>query len=127
MAWELSNEPRCDADGVRNLPQSSDCTATIMSAWIAEMSSYIKSLDPNHLITWGGEGELNGQSDDWAYSGADGGDFEHELSLTNIHFGVFHSYPDRWSKTVEWTKQWIRDHAAAGRRGGKPVVHEEYG
>ncbi|RKU39751.1 hypothetical protein DL546_000348 [Coniochaeta pulveracea] len=127
MAWELSNEPRCGADGVRNLPRSSDCTASMMSAWIDEMSGYIRTLDPHHLITWGGEGEFNGQSEDWAYSGADGGDFEHELSLPNIDFGVFHSYPDWWSKTVEWTNQWIHDHAAAGRRIGKPVVHEEYG
>ncbi len=31
------------------------------------------------------------------------------------------------SKTAEWTQQWIRDHAKAGRKAGKPVVHEEYG
>lgn len=128
MAWELGNEPRCGADGVRNLPRSADgCNPDLLSAWIDEMSTYIKSLDSNHLVTWGGEGEFNIESDDWAYNGADGGDFDHELSLDNIDFGVFHSYPDWWSKTVEWTAQWIRDHAAAARTAGKPVVHEEYG
>lgn len=127
MAWELSNEPRCGADGVRNLPRSTECTVALMSEWIDEMSTYIKSLDPNHLVTWGGEGEFNRKSDDWAYAGADGGDFDHELALPNIDFGVFHSYPDWWGKTVEWTNQWIRDHAASGRAIGKPVVHEEYG
>jgi mannan endo-1,4-beta-mannosidase len=35
-------------------------------------------------------------------------------------------YPDWWSKTVGWTNQWIKDHADAGARAGKPVVHEEY-
>jgi len=63
----------------------------------------------------------------WAYAGADGGDFDHELSLPNTDFGTFHSYPDYWSKTVGWTEQWIRDHGEAGRKAGKPVVHEEYG
>jgi mannan endo-1,4-beta-mannosidase len=92
------------------------------------MSTYIKTLDAHHLVTWGGEGGFNSpSSQDWAYNGADGGDFSHELSLPNIDFGVFHSYPDWWSKTVAWTDQWIRDHAAAGRAAGKPVVHEEYG
>ncbi|KFA46827.1 hypothetical protein S40293_05592 [Stachybotrys chartarum IBT 40293] len=128
MAWELANEPRCGADGVRNLPRSpAGCNPEVITAWIEEMSAYIKSLDPRHLVTWGGEGGFNIESDDWAYNGADGGDFDVEISLEHIDFGVFHSYPDWWSKTVEWTDQWIRDHAASGRRAGKPVVHEEYG
>ncbi|KAF6793824.1 mannan endo-1,4-beta-mannosidase C [Colletotrichum sojae] len=127
MAWELGNEPRCGADGVRNLPRSDDCTPERLGAWIEEMSAYVKSLDKHHLVTWGGEGGFNIESDDWAYNGADGSDFDHELALPNIDFGTFHSYPDWWSKTVEWTEQWIRDHAASGRAVGKPVVHEEYG
>ncbi|KAL4748487.1 mannan endo-1,4-beta-mannosidase C [Aspergillus terricola var. indicus] len=128
MAWELANEPRCGADGVRNLPASEDgCTPELLTSWIDEMSTYIKRLDPHHLVTWGGEGGFNYDSDDWAYNGSDGGDFEAELELKNIDFGVFHSYPDWWSKTVEWTNKWIVDHARAGRRVGKPVVHEEYG
>nr|ADW82104.1 endo-beta-1,4-mannanase [Chaetomium sp. CQ31] len=127
FAWELANEPRCGADGVRNLPRSDNCNPQVLGEWVAEMSQYIKSLDPNHLVTWGGEGGFNRESDDWAYNGSDGGDFDHEISLDTIDFGVFHSYPDWWSKTVEWTDQWIRDHAEAGRKAGKPVVHEEYG
>ncbi|KAM7184253.1 endo-1,4-beta-mannosidase [Naviculisporaceae sp. PSN 640] len=128
MAWELANEPRCGADGKRNLPRSPNgCNPAVLSAWVEEMSNFIKSLDPDHLVTWGGEGGFNIKSSDWAYNGADGGDFDHELSLPSIDFGVFHSYPDWWSKTIEWTNQWIRDHAASGRKAKKPVVHEEYG
>ncbi|KAL4757688.1 glycoside hydrolase 5 family protein [Aspergillus foveolatus] len=127
MAWELANEPRCGADGVRNLPASDECTPELLTSWIDEMSTYVKRLDPHHLVTWGGEGGFNYDSDDWAYNGSDGGDFEAELKLKNIDFGVFHSYPDWWSKTVEWTNKWIVDHARAARRVGKPVVHEEYG
>ncbi|KAL4803372.1 glycoside hydrolase superfamily [Aspergillus unguis] len=128
MAWELANEPRCGADEVRSLPQSEDgCNPELLTSWISEMSAYIKSLDPHHLVTWGGEGGFNYESDDWAYNGSDGGDFEAQLSLESIDFGVFHSYPDWWTKTVEWTDQWIVDHAEAARAVGKPVVHEEYG
>ncbi|KAF2124261.1 glycoside hydrolase family 5 protein [Dothidotthia symphoricarpi CBS 119687] len=127
MAWELANEPRCGADGVRNLPRSETCTPALITAWIKETSAYVKELDPHHLVTWGGEGGFNRKSDDWAYNGSDGGDFDEELKIATIDFGVFHSYPDWWSKTVEWTTQWIKDHAAAARAVGKPVVHEEYG
>ena len=127
MAWELANEPRCGADAVRNLPRSGNCTSETLDSWIREMSGYIKSLDPHHLVTWGGEGGFKIESDDWAYNGADGGDFDQELAIGTIDFGVFHSYPDWWTKTVEWTNKWIRDHAESGRRAGKPVVHEEYG
>lgn len=128
FAWELGNEPRCGADGTRNLPRSpAGCDPDLISSWIEEMSSFIKELDPHHLVTWGGEGGFNRESDDWAYNGSDGGDFDHEIAIDTIDFGVFHSYPDWWTKTVAWTDQWIRDHAESGRTAGKPVVHEEYG
>lgn len=128
FAWELGKEPRCGADGQRNLPRSPDgCNPEVLGAWVEEMSSFVKELDPNHLVTWGGEGDFNRESDDWAYNGSNGGDFDAEIALDSIDFGVFHSYPDWWSKTVPWTDQWIRDHADAGRAAGKPVVHEEYG
>lgn len=128
FSWELGNEPRCGADAVRNLPRSTECTPDLLTHWADEISTYIKSLDPNHLVTTGGEGGFNipGLSDKF-YNGGDGGDFEAELRLRNIDFGTFHSYPDWWGKTVEWTDQWIKDHAESGRKLGKPIVHEEYG
>ncbi|KAI6081969.1 glycoside hydrolase family 5 protein [Hypoxylon rubiginosum] len=127
MAWELANEPRCGADGVRNLPVSGNCTAETLTVWVDEMSAFVKSLDPDHLVTWGGEGAFNRDSDDSSYNGSDGGDFDATLALPNVDFGVYHTYPDWWGKTVAWADQWIRDHAEAGRTAGKPVVHEEYG
>lgn len=128
MAWELANEPRCVGDATRNLPRSpSGCSAEVLTSWIGEMSAHIKSIDTNHLVTWGGEGAFNRVSADYMYNGADGGDFEAELAVETIDFGVFHSYPDWWGKTVSWTGQWIKDHADAARDIGKPVVHEEYG
>lgn len=128
MAWELANEPRCGADGARNLPRSGNCTPELLTAWIDEMSTFIKSIDRHHLVTWGGEGGFNYPGDpDGFYNGYDGGDFDKELALKNIDFGTLHAYPDWWSKTVEWTVKWFKDHAKVGRKLGKPVVAEEYG
>src|SRR4051812_19824281 len=40
LAWELANEPRCTAaDGINRLLE-----------WATEMSGFLRSLDPNHLI-----------------------------------------------------------------------------
>ncbi|RSL98933.1 Mannan endo-1,4-beta-mannosidase C [Fusarium oligoseptatum] len=125
FAWELANEPRCGADGSRNLPRGPDCGPELLTSWMDEMSTYIKSLDSDHLVTTGSEGGFNRESSDWAYNGADGADFDAELKLPNIDFNTFHSYPQAWSKTTQWVEQWIVDHAEAAK--GKPVVHEEYG
>ncbi|KAM0280235.1 hypothetical protein ACHAQH_004193 [Verticillium albo-atrum] len=113
--------------GFRYHDDSDSCTTELLVEWTDEISTHVKRVDPNHLVGTGGEGAFNRESDDHFYNGGDGNDFDAELALPNIDFGVFHSYPDWWSKTVEWTNQWIRDHAAAGRTAGKPVVHEEYG
>src|SRR4051812_39781665 len=91
FAWELANEPRCGADGTRNLPRSANCTTETLTSWADEMSTYIKSLDANHMVTTGTEGGFNRKSDDGFYAGADGGDFEKEIALKNIDFNTFHS------------------------------------
>ncbi|KAL0634487.1 hypothetical protein Q9L58_006576 [Maublancomyces gigas] len=128
MAWQLANEPRCGADGVRNLPRSTACNTKMMTSWVKDISSFIKSIDPYHLVTTGGEGEFNFPGNpDWAYSSGDGGDFYEELEVNTIDYGTFHLYPDWWSKTSEWGTQWIKDHATAQYKVGKPVVFEEYG
>lgn len=127
FAWEVANEPRCGADGERNLPRGPDCSPELLLSWLDEMSTHIKSIDPHHLVTTGSEGAFNRDSSDWAYNGSDGNDFDAELALPNIDFGTFHSYPDWWGKTAAWTEQWIVDHADAARAAGKPVIHEEYG
>lgn len=40
FAWELANEPRC-----------SGCSTDVIYKWAADTSAYIKSLDPNHMVT----------------------------------------------------------------------------
>lgn len=134
MGWELANEPRCGADGTRNLPRSENCTTETLTRWIDEMSTYVKSLDANHLVTWGGEGGFNRQSDDGFYNGWDGGDFDKELRLRNVDFGTLHLYPDvsfspstlcsARPKWIELTMSWNSggQRASSGPTNGSAIM-----
>lgn len=46
FSWEVLNEPRC----------KSDVSGKRIHDWIVEMSNYVESLDPNHMIGSGEEG-----------------------------------------------------------------------
>ncbi|WP_155988014.1 cellulose binding domain-containing protein [Gorillibacterium massiliense] len=118
MTWELANEPRCQ----------SDTTGNTLVNWANEMSTYVKSLDSNHLVAVGDEGfyNISGNSD-WMYGGGEGVDWTRLTSLTNIDYGTYHLYPDGWNRTVDWGTQWIKNHIADGKTIGKPTVLEEYG
>jgi mannan endo-1,4-beta-mannosidase len=79
----------------------------MMDRWMIETGQYIKSVDSKHMVTWGGEGEFYEPGNaDWAYAGADGGNFLKELAIDAMDFGTFHLYPDWWSKTAAWANQW---------------------
>ncbi|MHB8063004.1 MAG: dockerin type I domain-containing protein [Ruminiclostridium sp.] len=117
MTWELGNEPRCD----------SDSTGNTLVNWANEMSTYIKSLDPNHLVAVGDEGFFNRGGSDYCYNGGSGVDADRLIKIKNIDYSTLHLYPDGWGKTIDWTTQYINDHIALGKTVGKPVVLEEYG
>ncbi|KAI5792476.1 glycoside hydrolase [Peziza echinospora] len=124
FAWELANEARCSG----GLASSGSCTPAKITAWVGEMSAYIKSLDSNHLVTDGSEGFFNRpSSSDWFYNGGEGVDFEAILSTSTIDFATFHLYPSHWSKDYNWGTQFIKDHGTAAATINKPVVLEEYG
>lgn len=126
FAWELANEPRCRNFGQYDRIQ--DCKADTITSWVKEMSSHIKSLDPNHMVSVGDEGFFNrpGQSAE-QYNGKDGADHEAFLGLASIDFGTFHLYPDNWSTGNKWGNKWIIDHIEAAQKARKPTVLEEYG
>jgi mannan endo-1,4-beta-mannosidase len=122
MAWELTNEARCD--GRRD----------ILLDWVHEMAGLVKKLDGNHLLALGDEGFFNehhflhadkGQ----LYDGRHGTDFAAILDIPEIDFGGYHFYPQDWGydKDLDFGNQWVTDHAKVGARAGKPVVMEEYG
>ena len=126
MAWELTNEIR-GKGSIENL-NTSRMEIAPLTGWIAEMSSFIKQTDPNHLVAIGDEGLLNrSRGNDWIYNGSMGADFDAWLGISGIDFGTFHSYPENWGKNAAWGSQWIEEHLVSARSAGKPVLLEEYG
>lgn len=98
FAWNLYNEPRCPYNQAQDA--ATTCFAALQ-AWTTEMAGYLKSVDPNHLVSWGHEGFFkfdspragnnpfgtpsNVQS---GWSGYVGQDFEAQTAVPGIDFGV---------------------------------------
>jgi len=71
FAWELANEPRCNA-----------CPTSILTEWATTISAYIKSLDSTHMVTLGDEGFMNGGGDgSYPYTTGEGVDFAANLKI----------------------------------------------
>ncbi|HYP97105.1 MAG TPA: cellulase family glycosylhydrolase [Polyangiaceae bacterium] len=117
FGWELANEPR-GTPGTRS---------GVLTHWADRMSSYLKSIDGNHLVAVGDEGFLEGESEHWTYHADNGVDHRALTALPNIDYGTFHLYPDTWGTGYGWSERWIDDHLRAARELGKPTVLEEYG
>ncbi|KAK0208277.1 glycoside hydrolase superfamily [Desarmillaria ectypa] len=146
FAWELMNEARCLGD----LPGGPNCvpTAGLISNWYKQRSGFVRSLDPFHMITTGGEGQFNWKKpkyywyngslvSDYNYNGEAGENFDLDLGLDNIDFGTYHMYPQYWYPELDtpgsnftiqqWGLGWISEHSNAARKVGKPLVLEEFG
>jgi mannan endo-1,4-beta-mannosidase len=127
LAWELMNEPRCVDDDGHAVPDGVDT----LTAWVDEMSTYVKTLDSNHLTSVGDEGffrrSLAGSNT--LYNGSYGVDCEQILGAPTIDFGTCHLYPslDANGSAVSFGQRWIREHIEAGQRAQKPMLIEEYG
>jgi mannan endo-1,4-beta-mannosidase len=111
FSWELANEPR-------RYPYS----------WIDETAGYIKSLDPNHLVTTGSEGTPPGESLD----------FQRTHDSQNIDYATIHIWPQNWGwydpnhpSTYDGAEQkaldYLRRHVFAMAVLKKPLVLEEFG
>ncbi|KAF5368948.1 hypothetical protein D9758_003040 [Tetrapyrgos nigripes] len=127
LGWELANEPRC-----RGSPGTSSgtCTTQTITNWATEMSSFIKSIDRNHLVAIGDEGFFNQPSSPlYPYQGSEGVDFNANLAISSIDFGTVHLYPQSWgqSDATGFGNQWITDHATSMKAQNKPVILEEFG
>ncbi|WP_298458231.1 cellulase family glycosylhydrolase [uncultured Cellulomonas sp.] len=127
MAWELANEPRCGGSGL--FPRDPGCTSDTLTAWVAEMSTHIKSIDQNHLVGTGDEGFLCDQpaSDDFTRNCADGVDSARFAALDTIDYLSYHLYPDHWGRDAAWGTQWIELHNKVARNIRKPAVLGEFG
>ncbi|KAF8216125.1 glycoside hydrolase [Mycena galopus ATCC 62051] len=142
FAWEMMNEARCLGD----LPSSPNCSAQArtLPTWYKEQSDFIRSLDPYHMITTGGEGMFSWKdpanptlATDYNFDGQAGEDFDLDLTFPNVDFGVYHMYPQTWYPTLDfpgsnftvegWGLFWIDAHANAAKKAGKPLILEEFG
>ncbi|KAJ7254015.1 glycoside hydrolase [Mycena haematopus] len=139
LAWEMMNEARCLGD----LPSSPACSAAAgtLPTWYKDQSDFIRSLDPYHLITTGGEGHFYWKnpafSSDYNFNGQAGEDFDFDLTLPNVDFATYHLYPQTWYPQLDfpgsnfsveaWGLFWIDAHATAAKKAGKPLILEEFG
>ncbi|KAG9032418.1 hypothetical protein FRB95_001471 [Tulasnella sp. JGI-2019a] len=146
FAWEVANELRC----LGQLPAGPACVpgSNTLYNYYKSTSNYIRSLDPYHLITTGGEGHFNWANpphywyngeyvSDYNYNGQAGEDFDKDLTLPNIDFATYHMYPATWYPELdfpgsnwtvqEWGLTWIQQHADAAKKANKPLVLEEFG
>ena len=133
MAWELGNELRCSESGP--YLSSPVCGSSLFVEWAAEMSDYVRSIDSNHLIGFGGEGFLctreGGPST--LTNCAESGDPVAITALPNIDMNGIHVYPNHWQPTEptddweEWAIWWIEQHGAIANEANKPFFIGEYG
>ncbi|HSE30520.1 MAG TPA: cellulase family glycosylhydrolase [Pyrinomonadaceae bacterium] len=90
--------------------------------WIAEMSEYVKSLDPNHMVTPGA----------WGYrSAAERREWLADHSLRTIDYCDVHIYPrddhDSFVDSPKALAEFVENRAAAAVSISKPLVFGEFG
>jgi mannan endo-1,4-beta-mannosidase len=111
FGYELMNEAQCLTG-----------RWTERRAWMAEMSTYLKSLDPDHLIAPG----------EWGYrSAAERREWLIDHALPNIDFCDVHNYPrddtDSFVDSPEALGEFIDNRVAAAYSIKKPLVLGEFG
>jgi mannan endo-1,4-beta-mannosidase len=121
MAWELANEPR---------PMDKSVIPAFCE-WIHAAAAYIKSIDPNHLVTTGNEGEMGSEKDIKLYKKI------HDDN--NIDYLTIHIWPKNWrwfndtaisvsfDKVLSKSKNYIERHVEVAMKLNKPLVIEEFG
>ncbi len=120
MAWEIANEPR------PMRPVMIDA----YKKFIHQTATLIRSLDPNHLVTTGTEGDMGTENMDVFRS-------IHEDKA--IDYLTIHIWPKNWGwfsdtaigksfdKVLENTGAYIKRHTAVAIELKKPLVIEEFG
>ncbi|MDQ1729713.1 MAG: mannan endo,4-beta-mannosidase [Pyrinomonadaceae bacterium] len=111
FGWELMNEA-----------QAVTSRWAERRAWLAEMSSYLKSLDPNHIIAPG----------DWGYrTAAERREWLADHRLPAIDYCDVHNYPrddtDSFVDSPKALGEFIDNRAAAALSLNKPLVFGEFG
>lgn len=125
MAWQLANEPR-PGHG-----EASFAEVPHFVRWIDETAAFIKSLDPNHLVSSGNEGTMGSlESMEVVIDAHD---------TPNIDYLTFHMWAKNWgwydaqhpdstfAPTLQKAENYIREHVELARKLNKPIVMEEFG
>lgn len=120
MTWEIANEPR-------------PMRPTAIEAYkkfIYRTADLIRSLDKNHLIATGSEGEFGSENMDV---------FKEVHSYKNISYSTMHIWPKNWGwftdtsvsagfdVVIKNSVDYIHRHVTAATETGKPIVLEEFG
>ncbi|KAK9134156.1 hypothetical protein Syun_013486 [Stephania yunnanensis] len=127
MAWELMNEPRCQAD----------YSGRTVNGWVQEMASYTKSIDSQHLLEIGMEGFYGDSVPDRKQFNPGyqvGTDFISNNLIKEIDFATIHAYPDIWlsgqgeEAQLAFVERWATSHWTDSRTIlKKPLVFAEFG
>ncbi len=120
FSWELANEPR---------PMRPAAIPAYL-AWIKGSAEFIKSIDPNHMVTAGCEGRMGVENMDV---------FENMHKTDVIDYTTIHIWPKNWgwfsdtaisaslNKVIENSNAYILEHVAVCEKMQKPLVIEEFG
>jgi len=121
FSWQIGNEPRAFSN--ENKP--------LFAAWLKDISAYIKSLDKNHMVSIGSEGQ-------WGCE-MDMGLFEKIHADPNIDYLTMHIWPKNWNwldaknisgtlqNSIDKTAEYMNRHIEVARKLKKPLVLEEFG
>ena len=120
MAWELANEPR----PMRSTSNSAYAT------WTESVSKLIKSIDKNHLVTLGTEGEMGTESMDL---------LKKIHTPKEVDYLTLHIWPKNWGwfretsiadslpQVIKKSVNYIQKHEVLANQLNKPLVLEEFG
>ncbi len=121
MAWQIINEPRTMRPVNNNA----------FLDWIKHVAALVKSIDPNHLLSTGSEGDI-------AY------DMDMEVFKTmhadpNIDYINIHMWPNNWGwfkdtamnasmdNIIKNAERHVETHVVVAKELNKPLVIEEFG
>lgn len=119
MSWQLANEPRGN-----DLPEA-------FNTWIAATADYIKSLDDNHLVSTGSEGN--------AVDAKAGLDVLRNHAHQSIDYVTMHIWAQNWrwfapgdgdsayQAMLEKVDHYVEAHQQAAKQLNKPLILEEFG
>ncbi|MBQ9375414.1 MAG: hypothetical protein IJU04_03640, partial [Ruminococcus sp.] len=118
FAWGLMNEARFQDSG-------EDYSSTTLRRWVDEMGAYVKSLDPNHMVSI----ELEGHGQKYGFGNDEGNNFVYVQQSPYVDYCSVHIYPDeQWcdmsvDTTANIMNMLIND---AHNAVGKPIIVGEF-